>query len=192
MWGFLNYLFGIGAALAGTALWLTLEHKPWWLRLLASSLVALACYFSHIAAFGFYALVIIGVELPLAWTELRARRWRALVHRIALAGLQFAIPVALILGYWHPPSAGVGHVAIWRKADLLFSVFDNYDRPFDIACFVLPLALTGALAAVGQFGWRLDWPALEASSSRLTWYCRAKYMAARGPTTGCRLRYSCC
>jgi len=150
LWGFLNYLFGIGAALAGAALWLTLEHKPWWLRLLASSLVALACYFSHIAAFGFYALVIIGVELPLAWTELRARRWRALVHRIALAGLQFAIPVALILGYWHPPSAGVGHVAIWRKADLLFSVFDNYDRPFDIACFVLLLALTGALAAVGQ------------------------------------------
>ena len=33
LWGFLNYLFGIGVALAGTALWLALERKRWWLRL---------------------------------------------------------------------------------------------------------------------------------------------------------------
>jgi NADH:ubiquinone oxidoreductase subunit 6 (subunit J) len=161
LWGFLNYLFGIGVALAGTALWLALERRRRWARLFASSLVALACWFSHIAAFGFYTLVIIGVEIPLGWTELRARRWRALAHRIALTGVQFMVPAVLILGYWDPMPAGAGHLAIWRKADLLFSVFDNYNRPFDIACILLVLALVAALAATGRLRLapRLGWAA---------------------------------
>ena len=148
LWGFLNYLFGIGVALAGTALWLALERERWWLRTLASSLVALACYLSHIAAFGFYALVIIGIELSPAWGELRARRWPALGRGTAIAGAQFAIPAVLFFAYWHPAAAGgISYAAFWRKADLLFSVFDNYDRAFDIVCFALFLGLIGWLAA---------------------------------------------
>jgi hypothetical protein len=148
LWGFLNYLFGIGVALAGSALWLALERERWWLRILTSSVVALACYLSHVAAFGFYALVIIGIELSPTWGELRARRWPALGRRAALAGAQFAIPAVLFLGYWHPAAAGgISYAAFWRKADLLFSVFDNYDRAFDIVCFVLFLGLIGWLTA---------------------------------------------
>jgi hypothetical protein len=159
LWGFLNYLFGIGVALGGTALWLALEREPWWLRTLASSLVALACYLSHIAAFGFYALVIIGIELSPGWGELRARRWMALGRRIAIAGTQFAIPAVLFFAYWHPAAAtGVSYGAFWRKADLLFSVFDNYDRAFDIVCLALFLGLIGWLAATRrlQLAPRLD------------------------------------
>jgi hypothetical protein len=148
LWGFLNYLFGIGVAIAGAALWLALERERWWLRILTSSVVALACYLSHVAAFGFYALVIIGIELSPTWGELRARRWPALGRRTALAGAQFAIPAVLFLGYWHPAAAGgISYAAFWRKADLLFSVFDNYDRAFDIVCFVLFLGLIGWLTA---------------------------------------------
>jgi hypothetical protein len=148
LWGFLNYLFGIGVAIAGAALWLALERERWWLRAVGSSFVALACYLSHIAAFGFYALVIIGIELSPAWGELRARRWRALARRAAIVGAQFAIPAVLFLGYWHPAAAGgIRYAAFWRKADLLFSVFDNYDRAFDIVCFALFLGLIGWLAA---------------------------------------------
>ncbi len=148
LWGFLNYLFGIGVALAGAALWLALERERWWLRTLSASVVALACYLSHIAAFGFYALVIIGIELSPAWSELRARRWPALARRMAIVGAQFAIPAVLFLGYWHPAAAGgISYAAFWRKADLLFSVFDNYDRAFDIVCFALFLGLIGWLAA---------------------------------------------
>ncbi len=151
LWGFLNYLFGIGVALAGTALWLALERERWWLRTLASSLVALACYLSHIAAFGFYVLVIIGIELSPARGELRVRRWLAIGRRTAIAGAQFAIPAVLFLGYWHPAAAGgISYAAFWRKADLLFSVFDNYDRAFDIVCFALFLGLIGWLAATRQ------------------------------------------
>jgi len=148
LWGFVNYLFGIGVALAGTALWLALERQRLWLRTLASSCVALACYFSHIAAFGFYVLVIIGIELSPACGELCASRWPALARRMAIAGAQFAIPALLFLGYWHPAAAGGdSYAAFWRKADLLFSVFDNYDRAFDIVCFALFLGLIGWLSA---------------------------------------------
>src|SRR5207249_1437961 len=98
LWGFLNYLFGIGVALVGAASWLALEGRRWWLRALTSSLVALACFFSHIAAFGFYALVILGVEIVPGWSELRTRRWAALGRRISIAAPQFLIPAALLLG----------------------------------------------------------------------------------------------
>src|SRR6185312_4403226 len=40
LWGFINYLFGLGLALCGLALWLTLERRPR-TRLLLSLAVAL-------------------------------------------------------------------------------------------------------------------------------------------------------
>lgn len=147
LWGFVNYLFGIGVVLTGAALWLALERRPGPVRVAVSSLVALACYFSHIAAFGFYALVILGIELPPAFGELRSGRWVALGRRIAIASTQLVLPAALILGYWRPTAAGAVHyAAVWRKADLLFSVVDNYNRGLDIASFALLLGLLGWLA----------------------------------------------
>jgi len=146
LWGFLNYLFGVGFALCGAALWLTLEERRASLRILASSIVGLICFFSHLAAFGIYGLIIIGVELPPALAELRARRWRVFARRVAILAPQFLAPGAVFF-FLSPHEAGgaIAYGAIWRKADLLFSVFDNYSRPFDIACFA---ALTGLLLAL--------------------------------------------
>ena len=146
LWGFINYLFGLGIALCGAALWLQLETARAWVRLLVSALVALTCFFGHIAAFGVYALVILGLELTPAVAELRARAWPALCRRFALAAPQFVVPAALVLGWWHSTEGGVSYPRIWRKADLLFSVFDNYSRQFDVACFALLLLLLGVLA----------------------------------------------
>jgi hypothetical protein len=160
LWGFLNYLFGVGIALCGAASWLALEKKRYWLRILSSSLVALACYFSHIAAFGFYALVILGIEAEPAATELRARLWPALSRRIFIAAAQFAAPMVLLFGGSRQAEPGtISYGAIWRKADLLFSVVDNYDRMFDITCFGLFLGLLGVLAWAKRLGLarRLAW-----------------------------------
>jgi hypothetical protein len=147
LWGFLNYLFGLGLAVCGLALWLVLEDRPVWLRVVASSTAALACFFSHVAAFGVYALVVFGVEIGPALGELRSGRYRALGRRVAIAAPQIAIPASLLL--WVVPAEPSGQIVygqIWRKADMLFSVFDNYSRPFDIACFALFLLLVGGLA----------------------------------------------
>jgi hypothetical protein len=147
LWGFINYLFGVGLAFCGLALWLQLERAPRW-RLAISPLAALACFFSHIAAFGVYALLIAGVEIAPAWSLARARRWRPLVRRLVEAGIQFVAPVAIFLSLWQPQAqgGGINFSALARKADLLFNVFDNYSRPFDIACFVVLIALFGWLA----------------------------------------------
>src|SRR6267154_3765163 len=162
LWGFVNYLFGIGVALGGTALWLALEPRGWWIRVLVSSLAALACYFSHIAAFGFYALVIFGVEAAPAFTELRLGDWPALGRRTAIAGPQWLIPASLFLGSWQDTARGpISYAGFSRKADLLFGVFDNYNRAFDISCFALFLGLIGWLALTGRLriAPRLGWAA---------------------------------
>ncbi len=153
MWGFLNYLFGVGCALCGAALWLTLEDRCAWLRVLASTIASLICFFSHLAAFGIYVLIIIGVELPPALAELRARRWRALARRLAILTPQFLVPGAVFL-FLSPHQAGgaIAYGAFWRKADLLFSVFDNYNRPFDVACFAAFTGLLIALAVTRRLG----------------------------------------
>ena len=153
LWGFVNYLFGIGVALCGIALWLALEKKGWLIRVFASLLVALACYFSHIAALGFYALVILGIEGLPAAAEMRRRDWCTLGRRIAIAGPQFLIPVLLLISSGQGAAQGpISYASFSRKADLLFSVFDNYDRTFDIACFALFIGLMLWLAVTGRLG----------------------------------------
>jgi hypothetical protein len=162
LWGFANYLFGVGIALCGIALWLALEKKSWRIRAFASSLVALACYFSHIAAFGFYALVILGLEAAPAFTELLLYDWRALGRRIAVAGCQSLIPVLLFVASGQGAAQRpISYASFFRKADLLFSVFDNYDRVFDITCFALFVGLIIWLAVAGRLRMRprLAWAA---------------------------------
>jgi hypothetical protein len=146
LWGFLNYLFGLGVAICGLALWLSLEDRPG-IRAVTAPVIALLCFFSHIAALGIYGLTIFAVELAPALSLLRAGRYRALAWRVILAGAQFVLPAVLLL-FFQPASQGgpVNFTHIWRKADLLFSVLDNYNRPFDAACFAAFLIFLGALA----------------------------------------------
>jgi hypothetical protein len=145
LWGFINYLFGLGVALCGLALWLSLDEWRW-LRVPVSAAVALACFFCHLAAFGIYALAIAGVELPPVLELLRARRHGMAATRIALLGVQFVAPAIVFLGFTPHAAGGPVSFAFWRKFDLLFSVFDNYSRSFDIVCFILFVALIGGLA----------------------------------------------
>lgn len=145
LWGFLNYLFGLGVALCGLALWLSLENRPGW-RIVLSAVAALACFFSHIAAFGLYTLGIAGIELIQAWRELRSRQPGALVRRMATAIVPLVAPAILFLFCQPAGDGGPVSYSLGRKADLLFSVFDNYSRPFDIACFTLFIALFAGLA----------------------------------------------
>jgi hypothetical protein len=153
LWGFLNYLFGVGLALCGLALWLALARRPAWLRILVSSVLALAVYFSHIAAFGAYALMVAGLEVEPLRVLAVAREWRRLAGRLVVLGIQFVAPVAVFLTHWQTSDSDVlGFARFWRKADLLFSVFDNYHRPFDVLCFLVLVGLLGVLAARRRLG----------------------------------------
>jgi hypothetical protein len=147
-WGFLNYLFGLGIALCGAALWLALEKARVWVRLAASALVALLCYFSHISAFGVYALIIGGLEVQPAFVEWRAGRWRALRLRVAVLAPQFVLPVVIALSFWHPTGRNRIVYEGWsRKLEWMFGIFYNYNPLLDFGCFFLLIALFGGLAA---------------------------------------------
>jgi hypothetical protein len=154
LWGFENYLFGTGLAFCGLALWLRLERAPPPLRVLASMATAFACYLSHVEAFAVYALALGGLEAVPGFAELQAGLKQALWRRFVLAAPQFILPTILFLATWTPLAGGGGwsYARFWRKADILFSVFDNYDRPFDAACFAGFVLLFLALAWRNRLG----------------------------------------
>jgi hypothetical protein len=159
LWGFVNYLAGIGLALVAAALWLRLERAPAPVRVAVSILAALACYLAHIEAFGVYALVIAGVEALPALALIRSRAWAALAGRLAVAAPQFIGPAILFAFVWTPVAGGtLNFTRFWRKADLPFSVFDDYSRPFDALCFaafcltLLGLALMRRLNLAPRIG----------------------------------------
>lgn len=150
LWGFLNYLFGLGLALGALALWLQLERRPVW-RVAASSAAALAVYLSHLSAFGVYALALLGIEAAALAALALQQAWRPLARRLAAAGIQFLVP-ALLLIFWRHGGSGPLAFNLARKPDLLFSIFDNYDRRFDVLCFALFLLLLIGLAATRRLG----------------------------------------
>ena len=145
LWGFVNYLAGLGVALIGLAAWLGLADRPM-RRFWAVAAAALVAYFCHLVAFGLLALMIGGVELPGLWAAVRARRGRAFVRTIAALLLPLLPPILLWLAAWRPGPGDGGGLA-WanplRKFDLLFSVFDDYSRPFDVAGFALVVLALG-------------------------------------------------
>ncbi|HMK67380.1 MAG TPA: hypothetical protein VK433_02435, partial [Stellaceae bacterium] len=118
LWGFLNYLFGLGLALLGSALWLSLARRPLGLRLAVSAGFALATYFCHLMGCAIYGVLILGSELELAWRE-RAAGSAAALRRIVIAGIPF-LPV-LALFALAPAAGGELHFGrLDRKLDLLF------------------------------------------------------------------------
>jgi hypothetical protein len=138
LWGIVNYLFGLGLAFAALAVMIALGRRGAALRLGLGAVFALAVYFAHLMAFGIYAVLVVGVEAA----SLR-RAPRAPAARIAIAALPLALPLALMAWAGDGSSGAVRFSAPWRKLDLLYSVFDLYHRPFDVACFVIAVGMLG-------------------------------------------------
>jgi hypothetical protein len=159
LWGMLNDLFGLGLALLALAGMVALSHRGVAARLVAGTVFAFAVFFAHLAAFGVYAVLWLGHE---AGALLRRRQgWRAAAARLGVALAPLLAPLAL-MALTGAGAAGAVHFGRpWRKLDLLFSVFDLYHRPFDVACFVLVVAALGWLYARRMlvFAPALRWPA---------------------------------
>jgi len=143
LWGFLNYLFGIGLALAGLSAWIALAERSAWLRLGTGALFALAAFFAHLMAAIVFAVMVGGYELgrllhggPL--------RQQPVLSRLGVACLAFVAPAVLFLAGPHYGLDAIRFSPWVRKLDLPFSVLDDYHRAFDVGCFAL-LVLGGAL-----------------------------------------------
>jgi hypothetical protein len=133
LWGFMGYLFGCGLALAAFAAWIVLSRRHWLLRLVLGTVFAVAIYLSHLLAFGMYAVMVAAYEFGQIW--LKRKPVGVALRDLVIGGLPFLPALALMA---HNSSTGrIIYANPLRKFDLLFSVFDNYSRPFDVVCFVL-------------------------------------------------------
>jgi hypothetical protein len=69
--GLMNYLFGVGLAVWGTAVWIMLSERPTMYRIAASLAFCAALYVCHLSALGLYGLAIGAYE---AWRLGASRR----------------------------------------------------------------------------------------------------------------------
>jgi hypothetical protein len=140
LWGFLNYTFGLGLAYLGGAAWLALDRRPA-LRAVVSVPLALAVWFSHIEAFAIYAILIIGFDIEPFFRRIGTAERREAIGRALLIAPPLTIPAFLTLFVWRASASQNWEFSgIWRKPDLIFNAFDNYNLPFDIASLVFVLA----------------------------------------------------
>jgi len=105
LYGFTNYLFGVGMMLWGAAAWLAAGHANAMARVLAGTVLAVAILFCHLVAFGLFAELLGGLALAEALV-----RWRE-TRRLALGTLLLpVIPVGVALAIFVALSPAAGEV----------------------------------------------------------------------------------
>jgi len=92
LYGFTNYLFGVAMMLWGVAAWVALGRAPAGLRLAVGTAFGVVVMFSHLVAFGLYAMVLAGLALHDALSERQGGARAMLGHLLAPA-----LPVAVAL-----------------------------------------------------------------------------------------------
>jgi hypothetical protein len=147
LWGFGNFLFGVGLALVAFAFWIGLRDRPATLRLAVAIVLAPAVFFAHFFAFGAYGLLILGYEVARLRKQPRPAGASGL-RDLAVAVAQFILPIAIFLATRQAGDAdGISYSRFFRKADLLFNIVDNYVPWFDVLTLLLLVGLF-ALGAV--------------------------------------------
>jgi len=98
-WGFVNFLFGLGLAMAATAWWISQRGRP--LRRLALAVpAAVLIFLAHGVAFALYGIAIATFEIGHWWQGAAAGRWRppalvALAVALGMCAVQAVVPVLL-------------------------------------------------------------------------------------------------
>ncbi len=95
LFGFLNYLFGVGVLLWATAVWIDLAARPGIVaKLLWGTAFSLVLFFSHLIACGLFAVIVAGYELQRAFPMLRRQTARAIRGLVVGASI-FILPIGL-------------------------------------------------------------------------------------------------
>jgi hypothetical protein len=157
LWGFLNFLFGLGLALVLFAAWLALRSRPPMLRLLVATSFASILYFAHLEALGIYGVLVIAYEAGIAWQR-RETAYQRLV-RLAVASLPLLVPLAIfLLDTPTPTNRAIEFSRLGRKFELIFTIFDAEDRVLDFVCF---LGVVGVMAVALRRRWLSLAPAMK-------------------------------
>jgi len=137
LWGWLNYLFGLGVALWLFAAWLVLRERP--LRWLVAPTGALLLFFCHLLDFGVYMVLVSTYELGLMFTRGKGAKTLRLAALDVLS--QGLVPAILFLSA--SPTAGEGTLVslsdLDEKISAMRRVFDNYVGFLDFKLTFVPL-----------------------------------------------------
>jgi hypothetical protein len=140
--GYMNYWFGVGLALWATSVWMRLRDRAWPWRLAASTLFAIALFFSHLFAAGIYGMTLLAFELSRLWR----RRQAPLAVRLAdfaATGLPFLLFVPLLLASPTLGLAGTNQWSLPAKLEGLYFAVSTYS---DLVDFALVAAIAAVLA----------------------------------------------
>jgi uncharacterized membrane protein len=138
LFGFLNYIFGVGAAFWLAALWLL--HRERGVAWYFFPPMALGLFFSHLMSFGIYLAIIGAYELA----QIDGRQsWRSVTLRAAQVALQ-VVPAVTLLFLASPTGEGESgplFAEIARKVTGFRYIFTNYSPLLDFKGTAIPLSL---------------------------------------------------
>ena len=154
LFGFLNYLFGVGLLLWAAAVWIGLAAgSGTGAKLLWGTALSLALFFSHLIAFGLFALIVAGYEIQRAVPMLRQQRVQALRNLLVGASI-FVVPIALFFASSTAGEAGnkTSHslVNLLRTPPIFVRALMSGDYLIDFVSVAAVLAALGILVARGR------------------------------------------
>jgi hypothetical protein len=146
-WGFVNFEFGLGVALWGIAVYLTLAERAWPLRVVVHTVFVAALFTAHFFALGVYGATLGLYEL---W---RARDRKAPYGEVLSRLVLLAIPAVALFGIMRLTAGSIGSEGTtWFfefKPIWLFRIMNGYNLSVSA---VSALALMAALFVVTRRG----------------------------------------
>ena len=151
VFGFVNYLFGIGLVLWSVVIWFALADRPILVRIVFGTLLSTALFFCHLHACGLFGVIIAGYELQRA-VDQKSDRWLALAS-IGTAAAIFVVPAIL---FFQSATAGVvGQMShslgnLLRTPAIFVRVLLSADWTLDVLLLVSAVAFVAILLRVGR------------------------------------------
>jgi hypothetical protein len=152
LFGFLNYLFGIGALLWATAIWTRLSERAAAMRMVLGTLLSTALFFCHIIACGLFAVIVAGYELRRPFEAPRKIGLTTICPLAASASI-FVVPAVL---FFLSPTAGVAGTTthsllnlVWTPA-LFIRVLLGANWVLDVMLLAAAVGFFAALLAGGH------------------------------------------
>jgi hypothetical protein len=166
VWGFANFLIGLGLVLMGIALWISTRDRPG-LQMATSAVFGVLLLFVHGLAFALWGLMLGCIEL-MDWKPRREGVMRLVLRMLRLAALA-VVPVFLFTrmntaGSDDGITAAFANLAahaeqgqmmirildeIWQRIDGMLRVADSQIRPID---WISGLAMWGVLGLAVKSG----------------------------------------
>jgi hypothetical protein len=147
--GVMNYLFGIGLVLWGTAAWVYLRDRAWPLRLAISTTFVVVLFFCHLFSLGVYGLALLAIEIPRLFTH-RKQSLRLRLLDFVATGLPFVPVLPLLLA---SPTWQLSAENYWEPLGKLTGLMYIIEVYSDAVAFALIAAL--AVAAIWAVRHRL-------------------------------------